>query len=427
MNVRYVLAMALAARAAAADELTLESAVRAATTRNERARIAEEARRAAAARIGEARALFLPSLTATATYTRRAFESVRTVGDATVTVQALNALGGNATLGITLFDARSFPLYRQALREDESVRASSANDVRLLGFEAANAYLLALGAEQVVHAAQRRLELAGATLAVARARFAAQIVRANDVTKAELEQATAEQALTQATGDVTAARLQLGFIMGVPADGALAEPQALLDAAAAPAPAADARAAQQRRLDVVADRRHAEALREAALEPLMRYVPTLGLAAQLRATNEAGLSGRTFDWSIAVTATWRIFDGGLGLGERREKSAIAAQAELSTTAQLRQVELGLATAGVALQRGQATITQAAAALTAARKNAEETEQLYRQGLAPALDVATANVDLYAAEVAAIQARYTLAIAFLDLRAAQGLDALGREP
>jgi outer membrane protein TolC len=44
-----------------------------------------------------------------------------------------------------------------------------------------------------------------------------------------------------------------------------------------------------------------------------------------------------------------------------------------------------------------------------------------------LEVADANVQLFDAEVAAIRARYTLAIAYLDLRAAFGLDALGQEP
>jgi outer membrane protein TolC len=58
---------------------------------------------------------------------------------------------------------------------------------------------------------------------------------------------------------------------------------------------------------------------------------------------------------------------------------------------------------------------------------DETGELYRQGLASALAVSDANLRLFEAEVALARARFGLGLALLDLRAAQGLDALGKEP
>jgi len=57
----------------------------------------------------------------------------------------------------------------------------------------------------------------------------------------------------------------------------------------------------------------------------------------------------------------------------------------------------------------------------------ETAELYRQGLSTALQAADANVSLFEAEVTLVQERYGLAIAFLNLEAALGLDPFGKEP
>jgi outer membrane protein TolC len=66
-------------------------------------------------------------------------------------------------------------------------------------------------------------------------------------------------------------------------------------------------------------------------------------------------------------------------------------------------------------------------VAAAQKNVSETSTLYKQGLARALEVADATAGLYDAEVALAQESYQLGVALLDLRAALGLDPLGREP
>ncbi len=82
---------------------------------------------------------------------------------------------------------------------------------------------------------------------------------------------------------------------------------------------------------------------------------------------------------------------------------------------------------VSLTNQRASLKQAAVAHEVAKKNAAETTELYRQGLASALEVADANVSLFEAEVALVQERYGLGVAFLNLEAALGLDPFGKEP
>jgi outer membrane protein TolC len=75
---------------------------------------------------------------------------------------------------------------------------------------------------------------------------------------------------------------------------------------------------------------------------------------------------------------------------------------------------------VQLSTEQAALREAAAALRAARKNADETSVLYREGLASALELADATQRLFEAEVAEVTARYRMALAYLSLREAEGI-------
>ena len=65
-------------------------------------------------------------------------------------------------------------------------------------------------------------------------------------------------------------------------------------------------------------------------------------------------------------------------------------------------------------------------MTAARKNVEETATLYRQGLATALELTDANDSRFEAEIGYSGAEYAMALAYLALRQAVGLDPIGTE-
>jgi outer membrane protein TolC len=77
-----------------------------------------------------------------------------------------------------------------------------------------------------------------------------------------------------------------------------------------------------------------------------------------------------------------------------------------------------------LSTEQASLREAIAATSAARRNTEETNALYREGLASALELADATQRLFEAEVAEVTARYRMALAYLSLREAQGTAPMG---
>ena len=422
-------AAAGAAPAGAAERLDVETAVRLAVTRNERAGSAAATREAAEARLDRARAFFFPDLTANGAYTRRAFETTRTVDGQPFTIQSRNALAGNLTLSMLIFDARSIPLYRQALHETSAARWVAADDVRLLGFEAADAFLATIGRQQVLAAAERRTEYATGALQDASVRFDAGLAGANDVSRAELELASAQRALADAQANSSISILELGFLLDTPVAPPLESPEPLLADAAAPL-AADSllvEQARRRRPDLAASREHLTATQMAAQEPLLRALPNFNFVATTRRTNERGLSGRAADWSLGVNAAWALYDGGDRYAERAERRALSRVASLDLRARDRETALQVTRARVALEQARAALVATTAAVDAARRNATENMELYRQGLARALELADANVRLFEAEVAHAGERFAVGRAFLDLRAALGLDPLGREP
>ena len=392
--------------------LSIEQAVHLAVERNERTEIANTGVEVAEARVGRSRSILLPQLGISGSYRNDSAADTR------------NTLSTSATLTQPLFDARAFPLIRQARLELDAARATATESHRILGYDAANAFVATLNVQQVLEAAGHRRDFARATLDDARARFEAGLVSSNDVTKAQLELATAERVVAQAQGDMLASRVALSNVINAEV-GALQEPVALLTAATQPVGATgdSVRTAQQRRGDIVARRARAGALRAFSEEPAKRFIPSLLLNAQTRNINEGAISDRSNDGFFGVALSWPVFDGGLRRADTRERTAVARGAELEVELALRGVEAEILSASVQLTAEQSAVKLAETALDAARRNADETGELYRQGLANALEVADANQRLFEAEVAAVTTRYRMAAAYLALREASGEGAV----
>jgi outer membrane protein TolC len=411
--------------------LTIDEAVKLALDRNERALGAQEDINAANARVDRARSFFLPSLTSTGTYTRRAYEVRRIVGDSEVVIQRFNGLSETLALSLTLFDARSMSSLAAVKAQRNADVAAAGESRRQLAFEVSQAFLATLGVSQVQEASARRFAFAGQNLEAAKARFAAGLASINDVTRAELEYATAEVGVTQVKGQVETSTLQLGYLLDAPeaVRGRLVVPEFLIEAASAEAANTEGLVdeALARRLDVGVLKWTAAAQRQLAKEPMLRWVPSLGASGRYSITNEPSFNNRNWNWTAGATLTWNLFDGMARFADSKVLKAQARLADLDLQAATRRVDVEVREALVSLENQRASLKQAAAAHDVAKKNAAETTELYRQGLASALQVADANVSLFEAEVALVQERYGLGVAFLNLEAALGLDPFGKEP
>ena len=400
--------------------LTLSEALDRAARNNETTGIAEARVDRARAIRREAYATLLPDLTLSGTYTRRSREVTRKIDDERVVVQALDALNGVATVDLSLFDARTFPVAKSATRRLQAQELDSSDLKRGLAFEVAESFFAVLSAERLRGATNRRIQVAEATVSDARTKLEAGLASQNEVTRVELELASARLARTQAENAVRTTRLLLGYLIGVEVERPLAEPPA--EAVPRDPPEEMTRRAEEARPDLKASELRAESQRLLAQEPLLRIFPTLGLRGTYRGTNEAGLSGRETDWNVAATLTWALFDGGVRYAQAAARRAEFREAALSTDALRRRVGLEIQTATADLDTAQAALEQAEVRARVADQNAEEVRVRFGEGLATALEQADAAVSAFEAEAELARQRFALRLAQLSL-----LRALGRWP
>ncbi len=399
-----------------APPLRLEDAIRLAMTNNERARKIPLRIETAEGQLERARTAFFPSLTAGGS------GSLQDTADRNGRQLTTN---GTLTLAQPLLNPSAFPQYAQSRHQLESEKWGAAQDRRVLGFDTARTFLQVLTAERVFEAAKRSAERAQGNLDDTQARVDAQLASTNDATRARIALATAQRSVAQAQGNVSKAYLQLGFLVGQRVQGPLAAPDRTTSSAerfgSTPAQALDA--ARDRRPDLRSAHERTEALRASAREPLYRLIPSLGAQAQLRVIPDPAATERLTSGNVSLNLTWQIFDAGARYADRKTRLAQADSQALDEQLLRRSVETDTRIAVAGLRAARDTYTIANDALAQAQLNVEETEILYRQGLARAIELTDANASRFDAEVTRATAKLQMEQAYLDLRFALGLDAV----
>ncbi len=415
----FTLALIVAAPSvsARADGMTLPEALRTAERHNEIPRIAAQRVARARAVRRESYALLLPVASASGTYRRRAREVVRDVGGETAVIQRADALSAAARIDVPLLDAAAFPVIDAAGHALEAARYD-AEAIRLdLWLDVAEAFFAVLSAEQVVAAARQRIEAAELAARSARARFEAGLVGRNTATRAELEAAAARLEATRADNALQNARLSLGYLVGADVPATLVPPAGPV-AAQLPERRLVERALELRP-DLRAQRERvlvADALED---EPWLSLIPRLDASGVTTWTNESGFSGNETDWTVAVTATWVAYDGGLRYARAAARSAELSERRLEVDALRRLVRLEVRIALTDLASATEAVEQAEARVSVGELNRQEVAARFERGLVDAVALADATQAAFEAEADLARERFALRLAGLDLLRAVG--------
>lgn len=408
------------ALASHADEpLKMEDAVRQALANNERAKKAPYRAEVAQGQLERARGAFFPTLAAGGTAQLRPEEEKEA---------SRTSVSGTLSLSQPILNPSAFPQYAQAKSQLESERWGMRQDLRVLAFETARAFITALAQESVLEAAKRRLDRAKANLLNAQARSEAQLSGSNDATRAAIDLTASQREVVLAEASAARAYLQLGLLIGKRVTSNLVAPDRTTNAAAAfekGSPNAVS-SALERRPDVRAAHERTEALRSSAREPLYRLAPTLSGTAQLRMLPNPSGTERWQDVTLGLNLGWTIFDAGFRYADRTTRVAQAESQALDEKLLRRTVEVDVNVALVTLRAARETYRIAEEAIAATQKNTEETDILYRQGLARAIELTDANARRFDAEVSRASARLTMEQAYLELRNALGFGPLDEE-
>lgn len=402
-------------RAGAQESLTMEGAVRLALMNNERAQKAPLRVDTAEGQLDKSRTAFFPTLAAagSSVYSATDDRSGRNL-----------TTSGTLTLTQPIVNPSAFPLYAQQKHQLESERWGAYQDRRVLAFDTARAFLTMLTAQKVLDAAQKRVDTAKATVADTQARADAAIVSTNDVTRAQVELATSLRAVATGDGTLQKARVNLEFLIVKKLDPqqTFVEPNATTANAQKfdKTPEERLKAAVDRRADVKSAAERTRALELSADEPLYRLIPSLNAQGQIRFIPDPLPTEQGASETVGLSFSWNIFDQGARYADRRTRLAQAESQALDEKALRRSVANDVQLAVIALRSARETFRISTDAVTAATKLADQTNILYKQGLASALEVTDAIGQRYDAEVSAASAKLSMESAYIDLRFALGL-------
>lgn len=413
----WLIAALPVAGSATAGDLSIEEAIAAADKTHERSRIAEQRVVQADADVDGATSDFLPTLTLGASAVARPVEDA-----------AGRYVTGSGSLTLTqpLLKPSAIPRLSSAKHSLKAAELTRDEEHRALAYDTARAFLAGLAADRFVDAAKSRLARARANLDNAQARAEAELNSINDVTRAKLEVASAQREVARRTRDSVQARLALEILVGAPVDG-LAPPAALFTSAQSfngdNKKLTDTTLAS--RSDIKSLREQTLAARELADEPNYRLIPALDLVGQWRVNPDPIPPQVWHEETLTLALSWTIFDGGQRYADRRSQLASATTFELQKDQIERTVSHEVRSAVASLDAARESFALATEASAASRANTKETNELYQQGLARAIEVTDATAEEYAADIEAASSKIEMAASYLDVRFALGLSPIAR--
>jgi outer membrane protein TolC len=289
-------------------------------------------------------------------------------------------------------------------------------DLTLAVHSAYRAVEAALAARE---AAASRLERSEDHVRLAQKRLDAGASPRADVTRARVERANAEAALAGADAAVRIGKAALNVLLGTPAEVPVAILPAEPPTAGEEAPLeASIDAALENRPEIHAARERVEA-REAEIR-LARAVS--GITADLRArygVREDELFPSERDYSIGVTVSKAIFDGGRGKAEMARARAESGVEEARLAALENEVRREVVDAHARLAEARSRANAAAVAYREATEGVRLMRSRYEAGAAPIGELLDAAADLDGAEAARVGARMSVHIALATLAHARG--------
>ena len=401
--------------------ISLSDAVKQALENHEDAEIALLRLKQAEARERQVLARLFPQLQARASlvYLPATKSEVADLG--TLESESKTLTSGAVDLSVDLLNLSAIADYLSAPDRTQAQKYETDETRRQLAFAVARQFLTVLATEQVQEAAANRLEVAGLTVSQAEQRFEAGVGRASDVTRAQLEKASAESTQISSSRDVTLESLSLSQLLVLPNQQNTtpmlqAPDKSLIDF--------DWRAdtltrqALESRLDLKQARLIVETSSMAIRENLAGYLPTISAGASVSKSND-GVVDRDVQWTVGLNMRWDLYSGGYRWAEDERLEAEVQTANLLVSKLTRVITHEVDVAKKRLEASLAELQQAAVQAELAEKNGQQTASMFEHGLATALERVDAIANTFSAQANLVGRNLEVRLAELALLQAMG--------
>jgi outer membrane protein len=431
--------LGLAASATASAQpplvLTIGGAARMAADKSAGPEAARQRTDQAEARARQARASFLPNVTAVANEGERTFNSASFGIDFSDPVSHKSLFDPNGqvlgpvrtwdirgTLHQSIADFSSVSHMRAARASVEASTAEASSASQQAAAVAAAGYVRAIRAEAQVTARMADSVLAAELLVIARDQLAAGVGIGLDVTRAQSQLAAGRSQLIGARNERDRARLELYRALGLPLTSSVVLADSLVGLAGG-GPLPDEQEVMDRALRTRADLRAADRQIAAAERQLSAIrserLPSLAAFADQGATGKStDHLLNTYTWGLEISVP--VFDGFRREGRMDEQRAVVRELDVrrrdlaqQATIEVRSALLDLAAARDQLGASDERLAFAEQALGQARDR-------FQAGVSGNADVINASMELNAARTQTVDGRAALLSARVALARAQGV-------
>ena len=378
------------------------------------------------ARVRQARAALLPSVSVGGFWLNRSFNS-RSIGISFPGIPELigpfNNYDARFSATQTLFDWSSVRRVRAAGAQADGSRAERGVTVEGSVLTAAVAYVRAVRAQAVVAARQADSAIAAELVGLAEAQRAAGVSPAIDVTRARAQLATAQGLLLVAQNQLDRGRIDVTRALGLDP----ATPLTLTDSLAPSLGAADVpvqrdssiAAALANRPDLRAEQARAAAARQTGSAIRAERLPRLEVA------GDYGVNGNTVPTAIAtrdvtLQVSVPILDGFRREARLDEQNAVVRESQVREADLRRQIAAEVDAALLDLASAEAQQAVAREQLRLAESELSQSRERFKAGVAGNIDVITAQAGLIRARDTEIDARFAAAAARISLARAAGV-------
>ncbi|RMF74730.1 MAG: TolC family protein [Acidobacteria bacterium] len=280
-----------------------------------------------------------------------------------------------------------------------------------------DAYSGAVLAEHFLAVAREALATArGHVKLVEDLREAGLVVEA-DLLRARVRESEVREMVIQAEAGRAVARAALALAMGLPADTALRLPADVAEPPAEDEPLEDLeREALERRPDLRALAHRVEAASAMVRVARGGLWPTIGAGGVWEANAEDAPGTDGTNWTVMLSARFRLFDGGRTRAKIRQAQADVREANAGLAAQRDRVALEIRQAWHALRAARQRLATAREAVRMAEESLRVMEDRYREGLVRLVELQDAETALTGARTREVAARRDVLLgrAALDL-------------
>jgi outer membrane protein TolC len=409
----------------AAEKISLTEAVRRALARNPTAIVAMQEIRRAEALLVEARAGSMPSLMANAMLLRLDGDRLLTSPGtpATLTAPAVpatsrnispkNQQSANLLLNVPLVAPRSWMQWSESSMNLDTTKASGEDIRRTLAVLVARSYLAIISLKRQVDINARSVANDRSHYDYTHTRFAGGVGNRVDEVRAAQQLASDQSLLSASFTGLARSREALGVLL------AEDKPIDTFDEVSLPSGSTDFEDAAGRRQDVLAAKARALTAEKVRKDSWADYTPVLNGQFQPFFQHPATLTQPETGWQAMLVLSFPLIEGGIRVGQKRERDALLAEARAQYDGLLRQTRSDIRVGVEEIRRADEAMRSSNAAAELAHQALDLANLAYHAGATTNIEVIDAERRARDADSAVVIAEDNVRQARLDLLVAAG--------